>query len=127
MNVQLQGEGNEHQGDSIVVYTLSNTLREYLKLNMTTIPHAGVSCNICLTESIKGSLFTCLECPDFMACENCGKSGKHHHSLFATTSKYIHYSQIKSRKPISLFNHFIDLTPPPTKLKVQLQGEAQRV
>ena len=97
MNVQLQGEAHKQQEDIIAVYTLSNTLKEYLKLNMTTVPHAGVSCKICLTESIKGSLYYCLECPDFMACENCGKSGKHHHSLFATTSKYIHKSNPESQ------------------------------
>ena len=97
MNVQLHGEADKQQEDIIVDYTLSNTLKEYLKFNMTTVPHAGVSCNICLTESIKGSLYYCLECPNFMACENCGKSGKHHHSLFATTSKYIHKSNPESQ------------------------------
>ena len=49
--------------------------------------HVGVACKMCGTKSIKGSLYTCLVCPDFMTCETCEKSRKHEHSLFETTSK----------------------------------------
>ena len=51
---------------------------------------------MCEIKSHKGSLFTCLVCPDFMACETCEKSRKHKHSLSETTSKY----KYKSRNPI---------------------------
>ena len=49
--------------------------------------HNGVACKMCGIESIKGCLYTCLECPDFMACETCEKSRTHEHSLFEITSK----------------------------------------
>ena len=58
--------------------------------------HNGVTCKMCEIKSHKGSLFTCLVCPDFMACETCEKSRKHKHSLSETTSKY----KYKSRNPI---------------------------
>ena len=43
---------------------------------------------MCECESIKGSLYTCLVCPDFMTCETCERLGKHEHDLFETISKY---------------------------------------
>ena len=42
---------------------------------------------MCGTKSIKGSLYTCLECPEVMACETCEKSRQHEHTLFETISK----------------------------------------
>ena len=50
--------------------------------------HTGVTCIMCEIKSIKGILYTCLVCPDFMACENCEKSAKYEHTLFEITSKY---------------------------------------
>ena len=49
--------------------------------------HNGVACKMCGIESIKGCLYTCLECPDFMACETCEMSEMHEHALFETTSR----------------------------------------
>ena len=49
--------------------------------------HAGVICKMCGIESIKGCLYTCFKCAEFMACEACEKSRTHEHSLFEIESK----------------------------------------
>ena len=59
--------------------------------------HVGVACKMCGTKSIKSSLFTCLECPNFMACDTCEKSRKHEHTLFETASKLSNNSKLKSQ------------------------------
>ena len=50
--------------------------------------HIGVTCKMCGVKSIKGNLYTCLVCPEFMACENCEKSAKHEHTMIEITSEY---------------------------------------
>ena len=49
--------------------------------------HIGVTCKMCGIDSIKGTLYSCMECPDFMACETCEMSEMHEHALFETTSR----------------------------------------
>ena len=65
----------------------SKLFENSFNINFILVIHIGVTCKLCGTKSIKGSLYTCMVCSDIMACENCEKSGNHQHTLVETISK----------------------------------------